>query len=153
MTKLRNLSTLGMAALLRQIVHQPSILDSVGIFVLLAAWMFSSEVAAVAGPYMVIISASAIGASFALIRRDASTRVGAAFYFLRVCGLATLLTVAISTVLSLLHPSLTERVLIAPVALGLGLIGDDYPSAGRWVLRWVNKLIDTLISIRGGKGQ
>lgn len=130
-------------------MHQPTILDAVGIFVLISAAMFSPDVAAVVGPYLVIIAASAIGASFALIRRDVGTRVGAAFYFLRVCGLATLLTVGLSSLLAMISPTLTERMLIAPVALGLGLIGDNYPEAARWVVKKVSSFIDVLISLKG----
>lgn len=126
----------------------PSVVDAIGLAVLISAAMFSPDVAAVVGPYLVIIASSAIGASFALIRRDVGTRVGAAFYFLRVCGLATLITVVLSSGVALLHPSLTERMLIAPVALGLGLIGDDYPIVGRKIGGWIGSFIDALISLK-----
>lgn len=132
----------------------PTIVDAIGVAVIISAAMFSPEVAAVVGPYLVIIALSAIGASFALIRRDVGTRVGAAFYFLRVCGLATLVTVGLSSGLAMLHPSLTERMLIAPVALGLGLIGDDYPAVGRKIGGWISSFIDTLIGLKGrGKNE
>lgn len=129
---------------------QPSITDVVGFFIFMAALLFSNEVAAVVGPYMVIVVASAIGASFALSRRPTSTRVSAILFFARVCGVAVLGTVAASIVAATFYPSLTERVLIAPVAFVIGLVGDNWPDIALWAGRKVNALVDVLIRLKGG---
>ena len=127
-----------------------SLTDIVGIFVILAAWVFSPELAAVVGPYLLVLVAASIGASFSLARRDTTRRLGALAYFARVCGLAVLLTVGTSVILSGLHPSLSERALIAPVALVIGFIGDDLPLVLRWAGGKLSMLIDVLIKLRGG---
>lgn len=127
-----------------------SITDVVGLCVFIATLLFSAEVAQVVGPYLVIITASAIGASFSLKRREKSTRTSALLFFLRVCGLATLLTVGVSAMVAGYHPSLSERVLLAPVAFIVGLVGDDWPSIAWWAKDKVNSLVDLLIKLRGG---
>lgn len=131
-------------------MNQPSITDVVGLFVFIAAAMFSSDVAAVIGPYIAVIVTASIGASFSLARRDKATRVNAVFFFVRVCGLASLLTVGVSAMVAGVHPSLSERALLAPVAFGIGLIGDDWPAVARWVVSKVGAFVDVLIKVRGG---
>ena len=112
-------------------MNQPSILDVVGAAVFVLAYIFSREVASVVGPYIVIVAASAIGSSFALVRREKTTRLAAFGYFSRVAGLAIILTVIAATWISSYNESLTIRALIAPVAFMIGFVGDDLP-----VLAW-----------------
>lgn len=110
-----------------------SVVDVVGLGVFLAGLVYQPEIAAVIGPYLVIILASVVGAAFALKRREKTTRLSALFYFLRVSGLAVLMTVFLAAVFSSYYSSLTERILIAPVALMLGVIGDDFPAVVRYL--------------------
>lgn len=115
-------------------MNQPSILDVVGAAVFVLAYVFSREVASVVGPYIVIIAASAIGSSFALVRREKTTRLAAFAYFARVAGLAIILTVLAATWISSYNQSLTIRALIAPVAFIIGFVGDDLPAtAWNWI--------------------
>lgn len=130
--------------------HSPSITDIVGLCVFIATLLFSAEVAEVVGPYLVIITASAIGASFSLKRREKSTRTSAVLFFVRVCGLAALLTVGVSAMVAGYHPSLSERFLLAPVAFIVGLVGDDWPAVAGWVMGKVGAFIDVLIKLKGG---
>ena len=106
---------------------QQSITDIVGLCVFIAALLFSSEVANVVGPYMVIVIASSIGASFALARRDKDTRTAAVWFFTRVVGLAVLLTGGLAAIASAHYPDIAPRVFVAPIALMVGFIGDDWP--------------------------
>lgn len=131
-------------------MNSPSITDVVGLFVFVAAVVFSPEVAAVVGPYMAIIVTASIGASFSLARRERSSRTSAVFFFARVCGLAALLTVGLSFMLAGMHSSLSERALLAPIAFAIGLVGDDWPSVARWAGGKLSMLIDVLIKMRGG---
>lgn len=124
-------------------MNQPSIPDIVGAAVFVLALLFSREVANVVGPYMVILAAASIGASFALARREKTTRLAAVGYFTRVCGLAVLVTVGIAAFIASYHESLTTRLLIAPVAFGIGFIGDDLPTM---LKDWVG----AVIKARGG---
>lgn len=116
---------------------QPSVTDAVGFGVFLAGLVYAPNVAEVVGPYVVIVSASIIGASFALKRREKTARLAALWYFLRVAGLAVLITVSLAGIGSTYYSSLTERVLITPVALVIGAIGDDWPKLLRAVVRFI----------------
>lgn len=113
----------------------PNITDSIGFFIIVAALFFSPEVAATIGPYMVIIAAAAVGASFSLRRRPRATRTGALAYFVAVCVIAVLLTVGASNLLAGMHAGLSERSLLAPVAFAIGLIGPDWDKVGPMLMR------------------
>jgi len=121
---------------------QSSVLDAVGFGIFIASWVYAPSVAAVVGPYIVIVLASVIGASFALKRREKTTRLVAIWYFLRVAGLAVLITVSLAGIVSSYYSSLTERVLITPVALMIGAIGDDWPKLLRAIVRFIFRAVD-----------
>lgn len=127
----------------------PSITDVIGLGILLASVFYRPEVAAVVGPYIIIILASVVGASFAVKRREKTTRLAAVGYFLRVSGLAVILTVSAASVASSYYDNLTERVLIAPVALFIGAVGDDFPQLAKWFLA---KLLAGFDVMRGKGG-
>ena len=118
-------------------MNQGSITDVIGLFVLISTAVFSAEAAAIIGPYMAIVVAAAIGASFSLAKREKTTRMSALWFFLRVCGLAVVVAGGLSALLAKFHPVLTERALLAPVAFAIGLVGDDWGSVGRWGLEFV----------------
>jgi hypothetical protein len=129
-------------------MNQPPVVDIVGLFVFIAAILFSSEVAAVVGPYLVIVIAATIGASFAVARRERSTRASALFFFVRVVGLAVLLTVGFAAVASAYRPDLSPRVLVAPIALLIGFIGDEWGS----VLGKAVRILYSAMDLFRGKG-
>jgi uncharacterized membrane protein len=64
------------------------------------------------------------------------------WYFLRVAGLAVLITVSLAGIGSSYYSTLTERVLITPVALMVGAIGDDWPALLRNIVRMFFRAID-----------
>lgn len=113
-------------------MNQGTITDVIGLFVLISTAIFSAEVSAIIGPYMAIVVAAAIGASFSLAKREKTTRVSALWFFLRVCGLAVVVAGGLSALLAKFHPVLTERALLAPVAFIIGLVGDEWSSVVRW---------------------
>ena len=125
------------------------ITDVVGLCVFIAAMAFSPDVSAVVGPYAVIIAAAAIGASFALARRQRTTRAGAVWFFVRIVGLAVVLTVGLAQLVASRHPDLHERVLIAPIALLVGAIGDGWPALLQKVVSTIYAALD-LVRGRGG---
>lgn len=116
----------------------------------LSSLAFGPEMAVFIGPYIVIMLASTIGASFALARRPTSSRYGAIWFFVRTNGLAILLTAALATAISGTHPVLSERTLIAPVAFIVGFVGDDWPDVLRWAAGKLNAFVDLLIKLKGG---
>jgi uncharacterized membrane protein YiaA len=126
---------------------QTSVTDAVGFGIFIAGLVYAPNVAEVVGPYIVIVLASIIGASFALKRREKTTRLVALWYFLRVAGLAVLITVSLAGIGSSYYSSLTERVLITPVALLIGAVGDDWPK----LLRAIVRIIFRAIGLATGK--
>ncbi len=130
-------------------MQEPQI-DPVAVAVAIAALMFAPEVASIVGPYFVIIVASTVGASFALARRSGTSRWSAMAFFLRVNGLAVLLTWAVASLVSAQIPSLEKSVLFAPVAIGLGFIGDRWPQVLTWVGERIRMVIDLMIKSKGG---
>jgi hypothetical protein len=127
----------------------PGIPDAIGFGVFLAGFVYAPSVAAVVGPYIMIVLASVVGASFATKRREKTTRTAALFYFLRVAGLAVLVTVSIASVASSYYDNLTERVLITPIALIVGAIGDDWPKLLQKIVRVIFSAVD-LVRGKGG---
>lgn len=114
-------------------MNQQTFTDVVGLCILLAAMLFSNDVANVVGPYIVIVVASAIGASFKLGRSEKASRLAAVFFFLRSACIAMLLTVSAAAFVHNYHPGLHERFLLAPIALLLGWT--DWPSTFRRVTK------------------
>lgn len=129
---------------------QFSATDAVGLGIFLAGLVYAPNVAAVVGPYIVIVLAAIIGASFALKRREKTSRLAALFYFLRIAGVAVLGTVSVASIGSAYHESLSERVLIIPVAFMIGAIGDEWPRFLRALVRFFFAAIDL---VRGKWGQ
>ena len=117
-------------------------LDPVSVAVALLSVTLGPQLAAIVGPYAVIVLASTTGAAWALGRREASTRTSAFAYFGRITATAVLLSVAIeSAVHQWLIPT-DSHWLLAPIALLVGGIGDDWPAVGRWVLERAGRLIE-----------
>lgn len=122
--------------------------DIVGLFVFIAAFLFSTEVASVVGPYMVIAVAATVGASFSVARREKSTRLGAIWFFLKLMILAVLVTVGLAAIATAYYPSLNERALLAPIALLVGFVGEGWPA----LLGKVMKFLGGLLDLARGKG-
>lgn len=114
--------------------------DVIGLFVFIATLMFSSDVAAVIGPYMVIVIAASIGGSFALARREPGTRTQAVWFFFRVVGLAVLMTAGIAYLVSVWHPEFSPRLTIAPIALVLGYV--EWPTLLAKIVRGIFAALD-----------
>jgi len=130
-------------------MQQNQITDVVYLFTVIAAMVFSKEAAFLIGPYMVIVIAASVGASFALSRRDKTTRASAVWFFIRVVGLAVLLTAGLAALVHSYRPDLQERFLLAPIALMVGFIGDRWPEIFRKVVSVILAGIDLMRS--GGK--
>jgi len=126
---------------------QQPIADIVGLAVFIAALIFSSDVAAVIGPYMVIAVAAILGASFKVARREKTTRTSAILFFLRVVGMAVIFTSGVAAMLNVYRPDLSPRVTVAPIALLIGFI--DWPATLSKVVQWGFSALDR---VSGGKG-
>ncbi|MGF6347898.1 hypothetical protein [Variovorax sp. W2I14] len=129
-------------------MSQQPIADIVGVAVFIAALLFSSEVAAVVGPYMVIVVAATLGASFKVARREKTTRTSAVLFFLRVVGMAVLFTSAAAAALNAYRPELSPRVTVAPIALLIGFV--DWPWALGKLVSWGASALERMVGGKGG---
>ena len=114
-------------------------LDPTHVAVTVASAVLAPALAEIVGPYVIIFIASTIGASWALGRQATMTRLKALLFFLRINFTAAIVTSSIASALAkqLGYASGTGDGLwlIAPVALVIGGVGDDWPALIHWVLK------------------
>ena len=114
-------------------------LDPTHVAVTVASAVLAPALAEVVGPYAIIFVASTIGASWALGRQAAMTRLKALLFFLRINATAAIVTVFIADFLAKqLGYSGSSREglwLITPIALMIGGVGDDWPAIIHWVVK------------------
>lgn len=112
-------------------------LDPVSVTVALFATLLSPALAAIIGPYAVILIASTVGAAWALGRRDPSAKLGAIAYFLRLNATAAVVTVGIASIAGKWLGHEDPTWMLAPIALVVGGVGDDWPKLVSWLGRLV----------------
>ena len=114
-------------------------LDPTHVAITVASAVLAPALAEVVGPYVIIFIASTIGASWALGRQATMTRLKALLFFLRINFTAAIVTSSIASALAkqLGYASGTGEGLwlIAPIALVIGGVGDDWPALIRWVVK------------------
>ena len=125
-------------------------LDPVSVAIALASVLFGPALAAVVGPYAVIIISATVGAAWALGRRDPALKLGAAWYFLRLNATAVVVTVSLARLAGLWLGVADHSWLLAPVALVVGGVGDDWPRLGRWLLVRAGRIFERRAG--GGNG-
>lgn len=113
-------------------------LDPVSVAIALCGILFGPALAGIIGPYAVILISCTVGAGWALGRRDPAARLSAAWYFLRLNATAVVVTVSLAQLAGRWLGDDDHSWLLAPIALIVGGVGDDWPSLGRWLfLRWL----------------
>lgn len=117
-------------------------LDPVNVAVAIAALIFGPTLAGIVGPYAVIFLGSTVGAAWSLGRRKPGPRTGAAWYFLRLNATAALVTVSLANIAAQWVGTEESHWLLAPIALAVGLVGDDWPRTFRWLCRRLGRLIE-----------
>ena len=114
-------------------------LDPTHVAVTVASAVLAPALAEIVGPYVIIFIASTIGASWALGRQATMTRLKALLFFLRINFTAAIVTSSIASALAkqLGYASGTGEGLwlIAPIALVIGGVGDDWPALIHWVVK------------------
>lgn len=123
-------------------------INPVAAIVALLTVLLGPEVAVYLGPYVVIAAAGLTGASFSLGRRDPEAKLGATLFLVVMVGFSLLLTVAITRLVGMVWAPLGSDWMLAPVALVIGFIGDDWTA----VFRWVGGLFGRRIERRIGGG-
>lgn len=125
-------------------------LDPVSVAVAIAGVVFGPALAAIIGPYAVILIASTVGAAWALGRRDPSARLGAAWYFMRLNATAMLVTVGLANLAGKWLGHEDTSWMLAPIALIVGGVGDDWPRCGRWIFERIARVLERRAGGDGG---
>jgi hypothetical protein len=107
--------------------------DILQLFTAIASAICEGQIAAVIAPYLLIIFAALTGAGWSLGRRESTGKLSACFYFLRITFTALLLTAAIIKLVAYFIPDFGLDWMIAPVALAIGIIGDDWMKIFSWL--------------------
>lgn len=114
-------------------------LDPTHVAITVASAVLAPALAEVVGPYVIIFIASTIGASWALGRQVTMSRLKALLFFLRINFTAAIVTSSIASALAkqLGYASSTGEGLwlIAPIALVIGGVGDDWPALIHWAVK------------------
>ena len=124
-------------------------LDPVSVAVVLASTLFGPQLAAIIGPYAVILLGATVGAAWALGRRDTAKKYNAVAYFSLINATAVLVTVSISRIVGGWLGHGDANWLLAPVSMVIGGVGNDWPA----VLKTVQEKIMGLWGKRMDGGQ
>lgn len=126
-------------------------LDPVAVLTLLVGFLVGPKLAEVVGPYVVILMAASVGATWGLSRESTHrTVLSAVSFYMRVNVMAVLLTVGLAQALEHWVVHQPVRWLLVPVAMGIGWVGDAWPHIFSWT---ANKLRNRAARALGGKGE
>lgn len=117
-------------------------IDPITAAVAIASILFGPALAGIIGPYAVIIVSSTVGASWALGRRPTASKFGAAWFFLRINMTACLLTVLLARFIGQYIGAEEHSWLLAPTAMFIGGVGDDWPRIAKWLILRVGRIFD-----------
>lgn len=102
----------------------PQQLDVVSLVVAISAVFFGPELAAIVGPYAVIIIGSALGAGWSSSRIETRTRKAIVLHMVGMITLAILVTVPLALMVSQ-HLGYPVNWMFGPLAGGIGALGPD----------------------------
>ena len=125
-------------------------LEPTSVAIAIASVLFGPALAGVIGPYAVIIIASTVGAAWSLGRRDPSARLGAVWYFLRLNATAVMVTAGLATLAGRWLGVAETNWMLAPLALLVGGVGDDWPRLARWVFERAGRVLERKAGGDGG---
>lgn len=117
-------------------------IDPVSAATAMASVIFGPELSYYIGPYAVIVLSSTVGAGWALGRQDPMGRWAACWYFSRLNIMAVMLTVPLSAGVMWAFSMNDSNWVLAPIALLIGGVGNDWPAVGKWVVSRLGRLFE-----------
>jgi hypothetical protein len=123
-------------------------IDIVTVAIAIATALFGREIAAVVGPYAVIVLGALLGAAWSASRREQSTPGNTFGHMLLMVGWALIVTVPLAAVAGT-YAGLESKWLLGPVAVVIAGIGQDWHAVASWVLGRLRALVER----RGGGEQ
>lgn len=113
-------------------MNNPGPLDPVSALVALFTVLVGPALAQFLGAYAVIIIGAAVGSGMALLRCEPQARMSAATFMALMISLSSLVTVGFAELANLWLKLQSINWLIAPISLGIGAIGHDWPKVIKW---------------------
>lgn len=117
-------------------------IDPVAVMVAIVTIFIGPKMAAYVGPYVVIAAAGVTGAAFSLGRRDPQAKLGPFGFLTIMAAFSVLLTVGLTKLMAMAWEPLGSTWMLAPVALCIGYVGDDWPSLVRWAAARLGRLLE-----------
>ncbi len=122
-------------------------LDPVEVSRLLAGYLMNPRLAAVVGPYSLIILVALAGAALSLANRKYTGRYSSAAYILGNTVVGLIGAVPLSTLTATYNDSWEAQTFFLPLAFGLAYMGDRWKglfnavaeAAKLWVRNWASK--------------
>lgn len=106
--------------------------DLLVLFTALLAVFFSPTLSAVLAPYAVILLGALLGAAWGLRRRPAGSKVWG--FVALMLGTALVFTMPTAVYLQGYFGAGTIQGLLAPLALVIAAVGEDWPRVGMWLV-------------------
>lgn len=118
-------------------------LDPISVSIALSGLIFGPALAGIIGPYAVILVAAMVGSAWALGRSEQQrTRTRAVLFFARLGATAALVTVGIASAFGNWFGVERTDWMLAPIAMLVGGVGDDWPVVGKWLIQRLGRLIE-----------
>lgn len=117
-------------------------IDPISAATALASVLFGPDLAHFIGPYAVILLSSTVGAGWALGRQSPMTKWSACWYFSRLNVMAVMLTVPMSAGVVWAFEMHDANWTLAPIALLIGGVGNDWPAVGKWLVSRLGRLFE-----------
>ncbi len=117
-------------------------IDPISAAVAVATALFGPDLARFIGPYAVILLSSTVGAGWALGRQPAMTTAAAIWFFSRLNIMAVMLTVPLSAGVMWAFQMADANWTLAPIALLIGGVGNDWPAVGKWVVTRLGRVFE-----------
>lgn len=117
-------------------------IDPVAVAIAILTVILGPKLAPYVGTYIVIAAAGLTGAAFSLGRREPDAKLGTWPFLIVMVAFSMLLTVGFTQLAALLWPPLGSSYMIAPVALVVGYIGDDWPGLFKWAGERLGRLLE-----------
>lgn len=116
--------------------------DLLVLFTALLALVFSPALASVLAPYAAIILGAMLGAGWGLKRRPTNTKGSAWAFISLMLGSAFVFTMPAAVWLQQYIGAASYNWTLAPIALLIGAVGEDWPAVGYWVADLGRRLIN-----------
>lgn len=127
--------------------------DLLVLFTALLALMFSPSFSAILAPYVVILAGALLGTGWGLKRRTPDAVGGMWSFTALMLGTALIFTMPAAVYLQRYFGPGSLQWLLAPLAVVIAAIGDDWPRVGAWAMELGRRIINRRAGADNHEGQ